>query len=79
MRRGNKKIRALTLRKYAARQMDINEYLVSFMGATLNDRISVTKLNEILLNSMPNIQSIQAYLQGFDCESITLKKGCEYV
>ena len=41
----------------------------------MNDKISVTKLNEILLNSMPNIWSRQAYVQGFYCESITFKKA----
>ena len=40
----------------------------------MNGKISVTKLNEILLNSIFNICSRQAYVQGFDCESITFKK-----
>ena len=40
----------------------------------MTDRIGVTKLNEILLNSMPDSWSNQACVQGFDCESITLKK-----
>ena len=34
----------------------------------------MTDLNEILLNSIPNIWNKQAYVQGFDCELITLKK-----
>ena len=54
MRRGMKKTRALTLIYYAARLVDLNEYLASFPGATLNDNIGVTELNEILLNSMHN-------------------------
>ena len=73
MSRGIKKLRALTVRRYAARLIDLNEYLESFPGKILNDKISVTKLKEILLNSMPKIWSRQAYVQGFDCESITLK------
>ena len=40
----------------------------------MTDKIGVTKLNEILLNSMPNRWSKQAYVQGFDLESITSKK-----
>ena len=40
----------------------------------MNDKIGVTKLNEILLNSIPRSWSRQAYVQGFDCESITFKK-----
>ena len=45
------------------------------MGATLNDKIGVTKLKEILLISIPNSLSRQAYVKGFDCESITFKKA----
>ena len=75
MRRGTEKPRALTVRRYAARLIDINEYLTSFPGATLNDKIGVTELKEILPNSMSNSWSRQAYVQGFDCEFITLKKA----
>ena len=75
MRRGMKKPRALTVICYAARLIDINEYLASFPRATLNDKISVMELKKILLNSMPNSWSRQAYIQGFDCESITFKKA----
>ena len=38
------------------------------------DKMGVTELNEILLNSMPNSWSKQAYIQGFDCETICFKK-----
>ena len=71
MRHEVKKTRSMTIRHYAAHLIDLNEYLASFPGATLTDNIGVTKLNEILLNSMPNSWSKQAYVQGFDCESIT--------
>ena len=70
MRRGIKKPRSLTVRRYTARLIDLNEYLASFPRAALTDNIGVTKLNEILLNSMPNSWSKQAYVQGFDCEYI---------
>ena len=69
-----KKTRALTVRRYAACLIDISEYLESFTGATLNDKIGATKLSEILLNSMPNSCSRQANLKVFDCESITFNK-----
>ena len=58
---------SLTIRRYAARLIDLNEYLASFLGATLTDKIGVTELNGILLNRMPNSWSKQAYVQGFDC------------
>ena len=57
-----------------ARLIDVNEYLVSFTGATLTDNIGITELKQILLNSMPISWSKQAYIQRFDCESITFKK-----
>ena len=75
MRRVMKKPRAITVRRYAARLIDLNEYLAPFTGATLNYKIGVTELNEIFINIMPNSWSRQAYVQGFDCEFITLKKA----
>ena len=39
----------------------------------MSDKIGVTKLNEVLLNSMPNSWSNQEYVQGFDCGSILFK------
>ena len=55
--------------------IDLNEYLASFLGATLTDKIGITKFNEILLKSTPNCWSKQAYVQVFDCESIPWKKS----
>ena len=54
--------------------IDLNEYLASFPGAALADKIYVTELNDIILNSMPGRWSKQAYVQGLDCEYILLKK-----
>ena len=73
MNRGVKKTRSLKLRCYATRLIDLNEYLASFLGATLADKMYVTELNVILLNSTPNSWSKQAYVQCFDYESIFLK------
>ena len=39
---GMKKPRALTVRRYVERLVDLNEYLASFPEATFNDKISVT-------------------------------------
>ena len=64
----------LKVRKYADRLIGLNEYLDFFPGETLMKKNGVTKLNEILPNSMPNSWSKQAYAQGFDCGSITLLK-----
>ena len=70
----NEKPRAITGRLYVARLIDINDYLTSFPGATLNDKIDVTKLEKIFLNGMPKSCSRQAYAQVFYCESITFEK-----
>ena len=64
----------LKVGRYAECLIDFNEYLASFPGEKLNDKIVLMELNENLLNSMPNICSKHAYVQGFDCESITLKR-----
>ena len=69
MRRGMKKPRSLTVRRYLARLIDLNDYLKSFTGANFTDKIGITKLNQILLKIMPSIWSNHAYAQGFDCES----------
>ena len=45
---------SLKVRHYVARMIDLNEYLASFLGDTLSDKISVTELDKILLNIMPN-------------------------
>ena len=66
----NEKPRYLTVRCYALHLIELNEYLASFPEATFPDKIGVTELNEIILNSTPNSWSKQAYVQGFDCESI---------
>ena len=71
MHRGMKKPRSLAVRSYVARLIDLNEYLVSFPGETLTGKIGVIELYGILLNSMPNSWSKQAYVQGFDYEYIT--------
>ena len=71
MRSGMKKLRSLTARRYVARLIDLNEYLASFMGENLTDKIGVTKLNEIILNSMHKSWSKKSYIQGFDFEYIT--------
>ena len=42
-------------------------------------KIRINELNEILLNSMPNIWSEHAYVQNFDFESITFKKAINMI
>ena len=70
-----KKPYRLKVRRYTERLIDLDEYLAFFPGAIMTDKIGVTELNEILLNSMPNIWYNQAYVQGFDYEYISFKNS----
>ena len=51
----------------------MNEYLAVLSGVKASDKICEMELNEIILSSFPNGNSNQAYVQGFDCDSITRK------
>ena len=63
----------LKLTFYDARLVGINQYLSVFPGVKESDKIWNTELNKILLNIIPNRCINQAYMQGFDYETITLK------
>ena len=54
MCRGTKKTRSIRVMHYEARLIDLNEYLDSFLGTTLADKIGVSEWKETLLNIMPN-------------------------
>ena len=58
--------------------VDINEYLNVFKGGKTSDKISETELNNIILNIIPDGLSNQAYVQVFNCETIT-KNICEHI
>ena len=64
----------LKVRPYAACMIDINDYLDAFPGGKASDNIGEIELSEIILISMPNRRSKQAYVQCFDCEKFTIKK-----
>ena len=73
MRHGIRKTCALKVRFYAYCFVDLNEYLAVLLGAKISNKIWVTKLNEIALNSMSSSWSNQEYVQGFYCEYNNLK------
>ena len=62
---------SLKMRRYAARFVDLNDFVAMFPGANISYKICVTELNDIFLNSMPSIWSTKLYVQVFDGESIT--------
>ena len=68
----------LTNQRFQKKQpdnLDMNEYLASFPGATMDYNMGVTELNEIFLNIMTNSWYKQAYVQDFDGESISFKRS----
>ena len=75
MHRGMSKLHDLKVRRHTARFIDLNQYLALLPGSTFTDKIGVTELNEILLNSMPNRWIRQAYVQGFEYENILFKES----
>ena len=50
----NENTRSLKVRRYAAHLIDLNENLDSFPGETIADKIDVTELHDIILDSTPN-------------------------
>ena len=45
-----KNLHSLKVRLFAVLFIDLNEYLDSFPGATMDEKMGITELNEILLN-----------------------------
>ena len=73
MCRRMKNTRALKIICYSARMIDINDYLYMLPWSKGSDKLFQTGLNGSFLKSMPNIWIRQAYVQQFDCETITKK------
>ena len=65
---GLRKTHKLKVVYYGAHMIELNEYFFALPVAKACDNIGYTELNEIILNSIPNECSTQAYMQGFDCE-----------
>ena len=78
MRHGMSKPRGLKVRGCADSLINLNKYLYVFPGENISEKRCVIEIHGILLNSMPNIWSKQAYVQGFDSESITLKEAVKF-
>ena len=54
---------------------DISEYLDVLPVLKASDKIGEMELKKIPLNILPNGRTKKAYVQGFDCETIHLKKS----
>ena len=65
------KPRSLKVWRYTTRLIYLNGYLDYITEVTMTDKIGGTKINEILLNIIPDSWSKQSYIQGFYCESIS--------
>ena len=68
---GMRKTRKIIARRYTDRLIDIDEYLSTLTGSKERDNIGNIDLNEIIENIITNGWFNQAYVQGFDCETIT--------
>ena len=68
-----RKTNGLIVRRYVACLIDLNEYLAFFPGGKLTNKIGMIDLNKIVLNSVTNSWSKQAYVQVFDCKSVNFK------
>ena len=66
-----RKPRRLKVRHYAVSLIDFNKYLDSLPGEMLSEKIFITELNEITLNSMTISWSNQAYVKVFYYKPIT--------
>ena len=68
-----RKLRKIKVIHFTVCHIYINDYFVALPGAHSSDKNDKAELNEIFLNSMANILNMQACVQGFDFEYITLK------
>ena len=75
MRCGIRKQCRLKVRRYKASLINLDEYLALLLGEKRPHKIGVTELNGIIINSMPNSWIKQVYVQGYDCESVTVSKS----
>ena len=73
-----RKMSGLNVRLYAARMIDINEYLSVLPGAKASDKICGMELNEVLFNSMPDPDVRHAVFRGLFVNPLP-KKICKHV
>ena len=66
MRRVMRNPRKLNMIHYATFLIDLNDYLYALPGAKAGNKIGEMELHEIILNSIPNVQSKKEYVKGFD-------------
>ena len=57
--------------------MKINNYPTLFPGSSVSKKMATEELNKILLQSLSNEWTKQAYLQGWDLEVIIYKDTCK--
>ena len=74
MRQGMNNSRELKVGHNTSHMIYIVEYLYVLPGEREGDKIDETELNDILVKIMTIVLSKQAYVQGFDWETIILKK-----
>ena len=76
MRRGIRKPRRTTLKRFATRLTEMNKFLPLFPGSDASKKMEMEELDEILLRAAPNGWAKQSYLQGWDFELKTYRETC---
>ena len=71
---GVRNISKFKVRRYAARMVKPNAHLDIFTGSKESDKNSDKELNEMVLHSIPNSWSRQAYFQGFILKLLPLSR-----
>ena len=79
MRRPMRKPRDLLFKRFTERKIELDNYLPLFPGSRTSKKIPPKELNNILLHTVPNGWTKQAYLQGWDFKGKTYKETCETV
>ena len=76
MRRTMRKPRSINFKRFAARLMEISNFLLLSPGLDVSKKITHEELNEILLHAVPNAWAKQSYLRGWYFEMKTYKETC---
>ena len=73
-RRAIRKPQSMTFNRFAARLIEMNNFLPLFPGLDVSRKMEPEERNEILLHAVTNAWAKQSYLQGWDFELKTYKE-----
>ena len=76
IRRSTNKPQSMTFKRFAARLVEMNNFLPLFIGSDDLKKMKIKELNEILLHTVTNAWEKQSCLQGWDFELKTYRETC---